>query len=120
MNEWLGSDSPECISRVLILTLLDILTVKARLVQTELLLAFLVCDTLGLFKVHLDGACGRCTHGVVGSAEYFLLHLLCVHTLSDRSVTFAIIAVKALLDPAFFLLARSAAESITEDVFAFD
>ena len=96
------------------------MTIKARLVQIELFLALLVRDTLGLFEVHLDRSCGRGTHGVVGSAKNFLLHLLCVDTLSDRSVTFIIFTVKALLDLAFFLLARSAAKSITENVLAFD
>ena len=47
-----------------------------------------------------------------------LLHLVCIHTLSNGSVTLTIVAVETRLYLAFFLLTSRASKSITKDILA--
>ena len=102
------------------MTGIEVLTVESLFVDFELLLAFFCCDTFCLFKVHLYSAGSLCTHWPICSAENMLLHLVSVDTLSDRSVTLTIIAIKARLNLAFFLLASCAAKCVTKDVLTLD
>ena len=102
------------------MTGIEVLTEESLFVNFELLLALFRCDTFCLLKVHRYSAGSLCTHLPICSAENVLLHLVSVDTLSDRSVTLAIIAIKARLNLAFFLLASCAAKCVTKDVLTLD
>ena len=122
LSAWLHTIStpPEVVRRVLVLTSVEVLTIKSLLVHLKLLLAFFVCDSLCLLKVHRNSARGLGTHRPLSCTKDMLLHLVGVNALGNGSVSLVIIAVKARLDLALFLLARSAAECVPEDVLTFD
>ena len=102
------------------MTCIEVLAEESLFVDFELLLALFASDTFCLLKVHRYSAGRLGTNWPVCSAENMLLHLVSVDSLSDRSVTLTIIAIKARLDLAFFLLAGSAAKCVTEDVLTLD
>ena len=81
------SDSPEvCGGCVVGIVIKVVLAIESLFVQFKVLFALLIGDPFSLFEVHCEGTTATSSSSGLTS-KHFLLHLLSVYTLDDRTVS---------------------------------
>ena len=110
------SDSPEvCGGCVVGIVIKVVLAIESLFVQFKVLFALLIGDPFSLFEVHCEGTTAtRRSSGL--TSKHFLLHLLSVDTLDDRTVSLGVVTVKASFNLALLLQGRCLTKCATKDI----